>query len=87
MNNLVLPILKWRTVLGPVQVVPYNQKEKAGPIRKSNPGPPAPEAGIMPLDQLDELIIEIKDSIYNKLLNNQKCLKPQQHQTTSTELP
>ncbi len=24
-----------------------------GPIRESNPGPPAPEAGIMPLDQLD----------------------------------
>jgi hypothetical protein len=24
-----------------------------GPIRESNPGPPAPEAGIIPLDQLD----------------------------------
>jgi hypothetical protein len=24
-----------------------------GPLRESNPGPPAPEAGIMPLDQAD----------------------------------
>lgn len=28
-------------------------KSLSGPIRESNPGPPAPEAGIMPLDQLD----------------------------------
>ena len=26
---------------------------KGGPIRESNPGPPAPKAGIMPLDQSD----------------------------------
>jgi hypothetical protein len=25
----------------------------SGPIRESNSGPPAPEAGIIPLDQLD----------------------------------
>ena len=28
-------------------------KQKGGPIRESNPGPPAPKAGIMPLDQSD----------------------------------
>ena len=26
-----------------------------GPFRESNPGPPAPEAGIIPLDQTDNL--------------------------------
>ena len=25
--------------------------QKEGPLRESNPGPPAPEAGIIPLDQ------------------------------------
>ena len=29
--------------------------EAKGPIRESNPGPPAPKAGIMPLDQSDSL--------------------------------
>jgi hypothetical protein len=27
--------------------------QKIGPFRESNPGPPAPKAGIMPLDQTD----------------------------------
>jgi hypothetical protein len=31
-------------------------KEK-GPIRESNPGPPAPKAGIMPLDQSDSYLL------------------------------
>ena len=26
--------------------------QKYGPLRELNPGPPAPEAGIMPLDQV-----------------------------------
>ncbi len=29
------------------------EQNKKGPIRESNPGPPAPKAGIMPLDQSD----------------------------------
>ena len=28
-------------------------KKENGPIRESNSGPPAPKAGIIPLDQLD----------------------------------
>ena len=32
---------------------PVNTKDaKYGPLRELNPGPPAPEAGIMPLDQV-----------------------------------
>ena len=31
------------------------QKELRGPFRDSNPGPPAPEAGIIPLDQMDSV--------------------------------
>jgi hypothetical protein len=30
-----------------------NRQAKIGPLGESNPGPPAPEAGIMPLDQAD----------------------------------
>ena len=30
-----------------------------GPIRESNPGPPAPKAGIMPLDQSDVVAMEL----------------------------
>ena len=30
-----------------------SKKQKRGPLGESNPGPPAPEAGIMPLDQAD----------------------------------
>ena len=31
----------------------HSQKmQKYGPLRELNPGPPAPEAGIMPLDQV-----------------------------------
>jgi hypothetical protein len=37
-----------------------------GPIRESNPGPPAPEAGIMPLDQLD-----FTSSVPSFLVHNQ----------------
>jgi hypothetical protein len=31
----------------------YMDAEKQGPLRGLNPGPPAPEAGIIPLDQAD----------------------------------
>ena len=31
----------------------YYQIKRKGPFRESNPGPPAPEAGIIPLDQTD----------------------------------
>ena len=38
----------------PIQVVNQEAKQKdIGPIRESNPGPPPPEGGIIPLDQLD----------------------------------
>ena len=30
--------------------------KKYGPLRELNPGPPAPEAGIMPLDQVATVI-------------------------------
>lgn len=30
--------------------------QKYGPLRELNPGPPAPEAGIMPLDQVATVI-------------------------------
>ena len=30
--------------------------KKFGPLRELNPGPPAPEAGIMPLDQVATVI-------------------------------
>ena len=41
-----------------------------GPFRDSNPGPPAPEAGIIPLDQTDASIIRIFSFItYTKLDN------------------
>ena len=30
--------------------------KKSGPLRELNPGPPAPEAGIMPLDQVATVI-------------------------------
>jgi hypothetical protein len=29
------------------------KSKKKGPLRESNPGPPAPKAGIIPLDQVD----------------------------------
>ena len=31
--------------------IDWRQEQKRGPLRESNPGPPAPEAGIIPLDQ------------------------------------
>ena len=31
--------------------------QKDGPLRGLNPGPPAPKAGIIPLDQVDVVII------------------------------
>jgi hypothetical protein len=37
-----------------VYIGKMKQKQKLkGPLRESNSGPPAPEAGIMPLDQVD----------------------------------
>ena len=43
-----------------------------GPLRELNPGPPAPEAGIMPLDQVATvigLVIQVPyvHSIYSRL--------------------
>ena len=34
--------------------------KKKGPLRESNSGPPAPEAGIMPLDQVDNLLLQMR---------------------------
>ena len=36
-----------------VQVVPPKRQKESGPLRESNPGPPAPKAGIIPLNQVD----------------------------------
>jgi hypothetical protein len=36
-----------------MQIVLIINVVQNGPIRESNPGPPAPKAGIMPLDQSD----------------------------------
>jgi hypothetical protein len=39
---------------------------KGGPIRESNPGPPAPKAGIMPLDQSDSYcLLQLHEILYN----------------------
>jgi ESSS subunit of NADH:ubiquinone oxidoreductase (complex I) len=43
----------------------FSQKQN-GPLRESNPGPPAPEAGIMPLDQVDVIIYGIL-TIYKRV--------------------
>ena len=37
----------------PEAVENESPKSQKGPLGESNPGPPAPEAGIMPLDQAD----------------------------------
>ncbi len=45
--------------------LPCQPKKRNGPLRESNPGPPAPKAGIIPLDQADAIFATIK--LYIKL--------------------
>ena len=36
------------------------KKTHTGPFRESNPGPPAPKAGIIPLDQTDAVVAYVE---------------------------
>ena len=50
-----------------------------GRIRESNPGPPAPKAGIMPLDQCDTLVFTPNVQIYDSLRRNAQQNAPNVH--------
>jgi hypothetical protein len=47
--------------------------KRMGPLRESNPGPPAPKAGIMPLDQADCMRWEEKYN-YSPKLDTPVCV-------------
>lgn len=55
----------------------YNFNKKAGPLRGSNPGPPAPEAGIIPLDQVDKMYIRNGNVVY--LMKHGRTMSVQQN--------
>ena len=51
----------------PEAVENESPKSQKGPLGESNPGPPAPEAGIMPLDQADTSSRESANFAYTNM--------------------
>ena len=52
-----------------LQLVKYFDKmAHRGPVRESNPGPLAPKARIMPLDQQAKRVVRSLDNFFNLLL-------------------